>query len=305
MPQTTPLYGEMNRPLQVIALDSRKTEQVVSDKQYLKILQLSDLLSRSLYVEDILSVFSAEISTLIPHQGYCYESTQITAEIRRGKCEQHRLNYRLTIQQMELGELTLYRQSPFSNNEVCQFEDLLCSLVYPLKNGLMYHVAMVSAYRDPLTDINNRAAMDKLLPRELSLAKRHQQHLVLMIMDIDGFKKVNDNYGHDIGDQLLQEVTATIKSELRDTDMMFRYGGDEFVACLPQTDRQGGLDVADRLLSAIRKLDNRELIESTQIGLSIGLSQLRPDDDFEAVFKRVDQALYQAKKDGKHRAVIG
>jgi diguanylate cyclase (GGDEF)-like protein len=304
MPQTISLPGENKSPLQVIALDSRKSEQVVSDKQYLKILQMSDLLSRTLKLDEMLQIFSNEIRALIPHASYRYSSDHLEKPVRSGKVGQHSLNYHLTIQKMDLGELVLYRNTPFSSNEVCQFEDLLCSLVYPLKNALLYHVAVVSAYKDPLTNINNRAAMDKMLPREIRLAKRHDHRLALMIMDLDGFKSVNDNLGHDMGDRLLVMAAKSIQGVLRDTDMLYRYGGDEFVAALPYTDAQGAIDVASRILKAIRYLDQSDFDKTIEVGLSVGLSMLHAGDDFERLFKRVDQALYRAKKDGKHRVVI-
>ncbi len=304
MQQTTSLLGEARNPVQVIALDSRKSEQVISDKQYLKILQLTDLLSRNLEINDIIRVFSSEVQSLVAHDSYRYVSDQLTKPLRHGKIERHSLHYHLTIQQMDLGELTLYRKQPFSTNEVCQFEDLLCALVYPLKNALMYQSALTSAYRDPLTGINNRAAMDKLLPREVRLAKRHDQRLALMIMDMDGFKKINDDCGHDAGDLVLQEVARVIENSLRDTDMLFRYGGDEFICALPHTDVQGAIDVAERILSSIHDMECDACPQAKQIGMSIGLSMLHAGDNYQRFFKRVDQAMYRAKKDGKHRYVV-
>ena len=167
MPQITTLMAGARNKSQVIALDSRKPEQVVSDKQYLKILQLTDLLARHLDYAEIMRMFSNEINLLVAHSGYRYISEQHQARAKQGRISRHSLQYRLTIQQMDLGELTIYRKEPFSSNEVCQYEELLCSLVYPLKNALMYHIAITSAYKDPLTNINNRAAMDKMLPREV------------------------------------------------------------------------------------------------------------------------------------------
>ncbi len=290
---------------QVIALDSRKPEQVVSDKQYLKILQLSDLLSRHLNLADILKVFSHEIQPLVPHGSYRYVSESLGEPIREGDIDRHSLQYRLTIQQMDLGELTLYRDQPFGSNEVCQFEDLLCSLVYPLRNGLLYHTAITSAYRDPLTDINNRAALEKLLPREINLAKRHDHRLAMMILDLDGFKRINDEHGHDVGDRVLIRVAELIKSCLRDTDLLFRYGGDEFVAALPHTDIQGGIDVAHRVLEQVMALDMDDLGVTGRLGMSAGLTMLQAGDNFTRFFKRADEALYRAKKSGKHQVVIG
>lgn len=304
MPQTTSLFGESTNTVQIVALDSRKTEQIISDKQYLKILQISDLLSRHLELEDILKVFSSEIKDLVPHDSLRYVNEQLSTSVRRGKVGLHSLHYHLTIQQNDLGELTIYRKHPFSTNELCQFEDLLCSLVYPLRNALMYQSAVTSAYRDPLTGINNRAAMDKLLPREVRLAKRHDQRLAMMIMDLDGFKDINDSCGHDMGDQLLQSVAQTIQHCLRDTDMLFRYGGDEFVAALPHTDIQGAIDVAERILNSIKTIALQDCYKNIAIGMSTGLSMLHAGDDFSKFFKRVDQALYRAKRDGKHRVIV-
>ncbi len=305
MAQITTLMGETRTKGQVIALDSRKPEQVVSDKQYLKILQLTDLLSRHLDLEDIFKVFSIETGSLVPHNSYRYVSELHKARVKFGKLNRHSLHYHLTIEQMDLGEFTIYRKEPFSTNEVCQFEELLCSLVYPLKNALMYLIAIHSAYKDPLTNINNRAAMDKLLPREVRLAKRHDQRLAMMIMDLDGFKTINDSCGHDAGDRLLKKVAEVVMSRLRDTDMLFRYGGDEFVAALPLTDMQGAIDVADRILVGIKDMDLDGFDDFTEVGMSIGLSMLHAGDDFNRFFKRVDKALYQAKNTGKHKVIVG
>lgn len=304
MQQTTSLLGEANNTVQVIALDSRKSEQVTSDKQYLKILQLTDLLSRHLELKDIVEVFSNEINSLIPHDSYRYVCDQLDEPVTKGKLERHSLNYHLTIQQMDLGELTFHRDQPFSANEVCQFEDLLCALVYPIKNALMYHAAIASAYRDPLTGINNRAAMEKWLPRELRLAQRHQHDLVMMVMDMDGFKQINDSFGHDVGDMVLKAVAQVVKSRLRDTDMLFRFAGDEFVCALPHTDEKGAIDVAQRILKGVGQLELEDCSPDGRLGMSIGLSLLRTNDDFSLLFKRVDQAMYQAKKAGKHRFVV-
>ncbi|MDJ0833285.1 MAG: GGDEF domain-containing protein [Gammaproteobacteria bacterium] len=304
MPQTTTVIGETANHGQIIALDSRRPEQVVSNKQYLKILQVTDLLSRHLHLNEIMTVFSREVMALVPFDGMRYSCQQLKSPITHGETEGHNLHYHLTLQQMEVGDLTFYRAQPFGTNEVCQIEDLLCALVYPLRNALMYHRAITSAYRDPLTNINNRAAMDKFLPREIGLAKRHQHDLSMMIMDLDGFKAINDQYGHDAGDRLLQTVCVKIISVLRDTDMLFRYGGDEFVVALPYTDIQGALDAGDRILHSIQNLSANECPGGASIGISIGLSMLLPEDDFQSLFKRVDQALYQAKIDGKNRLVV-
>ncbi len=304
MPQTTTVQDPPRAPVQIIALDSRKSEQVVSDKQYLKILQLTDLLSRSLELEQVLMVFSREIAGLLAHSGYSYSMDSYSLDLQQGAAEGNKLAYHLTIENMDLGELCLYRQTPFSSNEVCQFEDLLGALVYPLRNALMYFATSISAYRDPLTGTHNRAAMEQMLPREIRLAQRHQQDLSLMVIDLDGFKRVNDLLGHQSGDQLLRAVSRVIQQALRDTDILFRYGGDEFVAVLPHTCGEGALEVGDRVLERVAATANTSSDEEVGVTVSIGISSLQGKDSEDQLFARADMAMYQAKRHGKNRLAI-
>lgn len=295
---------EKTRNAQVIALDSRKNDHVSSDKKFLRILQLSDLLSRSLEIADVIKVFSDEIQDVIAHKAYRFVSDKIGAPISMGKVNRYSMNYRLTLHDQPLGELTIYRTKQFSSNEVCDFEDLLCSLIYPIKNALMYQTALKSAYVDPLTHLGNRTAMEKFLPREIGLAKRHEHSMALLLMDLDGFKDINDGCGHDVGDLVLEEVGAVLQDALRNTDLLYRYGGDEFINALPQTDMQGALDVAERVRKGIAQLKIPQTGEDANISISIGVTMVQPGDDFAKSFKRADKALYKAKKSGKNRIIV-
>jgi len=296
---------EKSRNAQVIALDSRKSEQVTSDKKFIKILQLSDLLSRSLQIKDVIELFSKEIQDYIPHHAYRFVSERFDTPISKGKVDRFSLNYRLTLHSQLLGELTIYRKSRFTTNEVCEFEDYLCGLVYPVKNALMYETALKSAYEDPLTHLGNRTAMENFLPREISLAKRHDSSMALMIIDLDGFKDINDNYGHDAGDKVLKDVGVILEEAVRNTDLVYRYGGDEFVSALPQTDMQGALDVAERVRLGIDTLSSIEEEPKLKVSVSIGVTMVLAGDDFNLAFKRADKALYKAKNAGKNRIIVG
>lgn len=296
---------EKSRNAQVIALDSRKSEQVTSDKKFIKILQLSDLLSRSLSITDVIDIFSNEIQSYIPHKAYRFISERFDSPISKGKVDRFSLNYRLTLHDQLLGELTIYRSTRFSTNEVCEFEDLLCGLVYPVKNSLMYETALKSAYEDPLTHLGNRTAMESFLPREIGLAKRHDSSMALMIIDLDGFKEINDNYGHDVGDKVLQNVGEVLKEVVRNTDLVYRFGGDEFISALPQTDMQGALDVAERVRVGIDKLMVIENNADLRVSVSIGITMVLAGDDYSRTFKRADKALYKAKNAGKNRIIVG
>ena len=308
MSQTTQLVNSEKTipqiPAQVIALDPRRSEQSRGHEKYMRILQLSDLLSRHLEIGQIIEAFMREIAPDVAYCGYRFRCDDVSATIENGVIEGYNANYRLKMQNRLLGELTLYKLSSFNGGELCELEDLLCSLIYPVKNALMYQIALKSAYRDPLTGLNNRTAMEINLPREIDLAKRHSQSMALLIMDLDGFKAINDGYGHDVGDLVLREVADVIHHVVRNTDLLFRYGGDEFVGGLAQTDVHGAIDVCERIRLSIENLDLGTLGIDARVNISIGITLVRHGDDFQAAFKRADKALYQAKTNGKNQIII-
>ncbi len=308
MSQTTQLVNSEKSvsqiPAQVIALDPRSGQKTQGREKHLRILQLSDLLSRNLDIGQIIEAFMAEIADNVAFCGYRFHCDDISTTVEHGVIEGYNANYRLKIQNRMLGELTLFKRNSFNSHELCELEDLLCSLIYPLKNALMYQIALKSAYRDPLTGLNNRTAMEKNLPREIDLAKRYSQSMALLVMDLDGFKEINDGYGHDVGDQVLREVAEVIIHVVRNTDLVYRYGGDEFVGGLAQTDVHGAIDVCERIRSSIERLDLTAFGVSRQIHVSIGITLVRHGDKFHSAFKRADKALYQAKLNGKNQIII-
>ena len=245
-----------------------------------------------------------EISSEVSHCGYRFNCEEIDASLERGKVEGHSANYRLKLQNWLLGELTLFKRSSFTSLELCELEDLLCALIYPIRNALRYQIALTSAYRDPLTGLNNRALMEKNLQREIDLAKRHSQSMTLLVMDLDGFKNINDNCGHDVGDKVLREVARVISHSLRSTDLVYRYGGDEFVAGLPHTDIPGAINVSDRIRRSIEKLDLAACGSTEKVQISIGITEVEHNDNFVCTFKRADNALYQAKLNGRNQLSI-
>ena len=308
MSQTTQLVNTEKSvpqaPAQVIALDPRSAEQTQGSSRHLRILQLSDLLSRHLNIAQIVEAFMAEIADDVDFCGYRFSCDDINIIVEHGVIEGFNANYRLKIQNRMLGELTLFKLSSFNSRELCELEELLCSLIYPIKNALMYQIALKSAYRDPLTGLNNRLAMEMNLPREIDLAKRHSQAMALLVMDLDGFKAINDGYGHDVGDQVLREVASVISQVVRNTDLVYRYGGDEFVGGLVQTDIHGAIDVSERIRGSIDNLDLGAFGVPDPVQVSVGITLVRQGDTFISTFKRADRALYQAKLNGKNQIII-
>jgi diguanylate cyclase (GGDEF)-like protein len=304
MAQPTTLYSVGKSRAQVLALDPRRSEKVISSRQHIRVLELSGLLSRNIELEKIIEVFSNEIRKDVPHVGYHYDYSEIGTTFSQGDQAEYSANYRLSVQNKSIGELTFFRHRSFSSEEICDLEDFLCSLIYPIKHAVMYQMALKKAYIDPLTGLNNRTSMEKYLPREIDLAKRHQQSMAILVMDLDGFKQINDSFGHDTGDQVLREVGKVILSAVRNTDLLYRYGGDEFIGGLVQTDLEGAMLVSERIRSDVENLSTLTDLPTDGMKISIGLTIVQLADSFKQAFKRADKALYSAKLAGKNQIAI-
>ncbi|VAW89672.1 diguanylate cyclase (GGDEF domain) [hydrothermal vent metagenome] len=157
------------------------------------------------------------------------------------------------------------------------------------------------ATKDPLTGISNRLAYDEFMPNEYSRWQRFQHHLTLIIWDIDHFKRVNDNFGHQAGDKALTIVAKLLKSKLRKVDHLARFGGEEFVSLLPETEIESALMVANKLRNVIAETDFHFSDQTVPLTISCGLAQFHEGDTPETVFQRADAALYQAKAAGRNQ----
>lgn len=181
--------------------------------------------------------------------------------------------------------------------KVKQYRDLM------QMNNMLSSLALV----DPLTEVNNRRALEWDLPRQIRSSRTHGTPLSLIMLDVDYFKAINDTYGHLVGDRILQLLSARLRHNLRFQDTPFRYGGEEFVILLRNTDCQEALVVANRLNRLVSNqpfsIDDRLTINVT---ISLGVDFLRLEDDTEGVnlLERADQYLLQAKAAGRN-CVIG
>ncbi len=164
---------------------------------------------------------------------------------------------------------------------------------------------------DQLTQLYNRHFMQDALKREFARAKRYRSKLSCILVDIDHFKKINDKYGHLQGDSVLREFAALIKNSSREVDIPCRYGGEEFLVILPETDRRGAECMADRLRRAtevmpIFRVDSVELLNGVNISISIGLAaypdpRIRTEKDLISL---ADEALYLAKNQGRNCVMV-
>ena len=261
-------------------------------------------LQTSLEPQRILGLFFREIQRLVPLDALSYEHQPSDLRLQFGARGHHSISYSLSHEGEQLGELVFRRNQRFSEEEQGNLESLLSTLLFPMRNALLYRAATQSALRDPLTDTGNRIAMDQTLEREIEMSRRHSQPLSLLMLDIDHFKQINDTYGHSAGDEVLKAVAASIKNQLRNVDMVFRFGGEEFLILLSNTSREAAAMVGERLRFAAQAQDYVAEGKMIELTVSIGCSTLLPGESAESLLRRADSALYVAKREGRNRLAM-
>lgn len=153
-----------------------------------------------------------------------------------------------------------------------------------------------------MTKLYNRNKFNELLKYQLRFANRYKVPISLILFDIDFFKKINDNFGHDIGDSVLKKLATLLKKECRESDILARWGGEEFICLLPSSDHSGCREFAEKLRKII---EEKKFRGTPQITVSIGATTYRENESFDSMFKRCDKALYEAKQSGRNRVCYG
>jgi len=200
------------------------------------------------------------------------------------------------IEAMEAGAYG-YITKPFNTSEIRIILQRAIERYFLLSSSSEKDYYAQLAIQDGLTGLFNRRYFKELMSLEFSRLKRHAISLSLLMIDIDNFKIYNDTKGHPAGDELLKKAAEVFKSSIRDTDIMCRYGGEEFVAMLPQTDKKSAQVIAERL-----RMQTSLYLDAT---VSIGLATF-PDDakDSQMLLDKADKALYKAKQTGKNKFCV-
>ncbi|MBN2817140.1 MAG: GGDEF domain-containing protein [Campylobacterales bacterium] len=159
---------------------------------------------------------------------------------------------------------------------------------------------MLLTLNDTLTNVGNRRYFDQKLKEHIVLSERYNTPFSLLVVDIDYFKKINDRYGHDVGDKVLIEFSTLIRSSLREGDVFARVGGEEFAILLPLTTKDKAYVLAQKLREVVQ--DSKGIAPIT---MSAGLVQYEKGDDEKLIFKRADAVLYKAKEGGRNKVVLG
>lgn len=161
------------------------------------------------------------------------------------------------------------------------------------------------AMHDALTGLPNRESYQQRIEQETHRIERYGGSLSLMMCDIDLFKRINDNYGHLAGDKVLKIIARSLQSNLRDSDFIARFGGEEFIVLMPETSAEEAKFVADKLRKKIEESPFNFKKEPVQITISFGISEFSQGESLEEVFQRADKALYKAKENGRNQVMLG
>lgn len=196
-----------------------------------------------------------------------------------------------------------------SKRDISYLEQLTRQSSITINRANAYSKILQYATIDALTNLNNRRQFELRLNQEIATAKRQNNPLCAMMIDIDFFKKVNDTYGHASGDAVLRGVASIIKQVLRESDIPSRYGGEEFAILLPYTKIEEAMIVGERLRSTVENtpitLDSENIdSESINVTISMGIAEFNPTETGEELFARADKALYDAKERGRNRVCI-
>ncbi|AHZ69114.1 diguanylate cyclase [Pseudomonas mandelii JR-1] len=214
------------------------------------------------------------------------------------------LNWYLFVDKREDGALSEIRQSLYLNLLICLFVTLIVLLLLNRVIKRYQGKIQAQATLDSLTELPNRRGFDLLAAQAMLEARREPKPLTAMLLDLDHFKVLNDTYGHLAGDQVLIGFARDLESCLRHSDIVCRWGGEEFIVLLKDTDGETGLMIAEKIRQHVEQqryaYDGKEL----QLTVSIGLTTLQVDETLHTLLSRADHAMYRAKQAGRNRTCV-
>ncbi len=261
-------------------------------------LALSEQLQTSLELNVLLNIFAMEASKHVDFSGLYFKQGDISAAVRGSKAGRKERRYDLKINQKYIGTLTYAINSPISisNNKILKALHQL--LIHPINNAIKYQQAMTLAMQDGLTGLGNRRYFDQQLKRAMHHANRQHSKVGMIVCDLNKFKVINDTHGHQIGDEILVLFAQALRLSVRDSDSLFRFGGDEFVI-LVEDACEKSLEIIEERISLAIQAD--PLLTKYNVSCSLGLTFMNRADNEHSFFERADAMLYRRKKQGASR----
>jgi len=262
---------------------------------------LLEQLQTTLDLDKILDIFAMEAARYIKFSGLYFKSKMVSKTLRGSRKAKHERQFELKLNDEFIGTINYSIDKPISMRHYKDLQRIHQIILYPLKNALQYHQAMQLAMQDALTGLGNRRYFDEQLKRAMHNANRHHAQVGLVLGDLNKFKAINDTYGHIAGDQVLIQFASILRTCIRDSDSIFRFGGDEF-AIIVENASEYALDIIQSRIDS--SLKTNVLLAKYQVGCSLGTTFMNRADNEHTLFERADQALYRQKMNMSKRLSV-
>lgn len=264
--------------------------------------RLTRRLSTTLNLETQLAILADEIGQVVPYDHLTYRHQIASRDFvyATGMGGPHRCDYRLTLEGTFYGTLSLSRRQKFTEQELEGLELMLAAAICPIRNACHFITIEQTALTDSLTGVPNKRAMDEALTKASCLGDRHGEEYSLILCDLDHFKQVNDRYGHVVGDHILKLAAAELEKAVRNSDCVYRFGGEEFAILLPHTDEAYARAVGDRIREFINTITVNCGDTDVRVTASCGVAMRLPGETADQWVARADEALYRAKDHGRN-----
>ena len=263
--------------------------------------KLMGRLDKAMDFHQLLDVFITHVRRTVPCDGIEYEEDSINLYLVDGDLMDCACHYNLSCQEQSLGRICFTRGFEFTEDERVMLETMLSGLAPLLRNALRYQQAIRVAQRDELTGLRNSSYYHDNVQLEIERARRYRMPFSLILLDVDNFKQINDEYGRETGDAVLMQVAGRLEAHARSSDIVFRNGGDAFLIFLPNTQREQAVLVAERIRRQVSAkccdIDQQHIAFT----ISAGVVTVTADDNAGKLNSRADKALFHAKILGKNR----
>lgn len=235
---------------------------------------------------------------MVSHDSVNFESESKNLALNYGTPQRYSCTYDVFLLEDFLGTMTFTRSERFTEQEIRLVEYMLMGIVHPLNNAYLYSEAIRAASHDPLTGVNNRTSLDRVINREIDLARRHLMPLSIIMIDVDRFQSINHSHGYVVGDNALKSVAGCVTACARESDIVFRYNDDVFVIVLTNTSIDGPSFLAERIRETVEGLDIELAEIQLQITVSVGVTRYDQDNNGVGLLEKADTGLSESKSRG-------
>jgi len=258
---------------------------------------LVEQLQTTLEIDQLLEIFSMQAAKTVRFCGVTFKFGHENITIRGSQPGKHQISFNISIDNTILGQVSYSLTKSLTAMDVNRLEHLHQKLRYPLRNALEFHRVKKLALKDSLTGLSNRGHFDSSLHQAMLYAKRSESTFALVMLDLDEFKQVNDNFGHQSGDDVIKAFADILRRSIRGDDNAFRLGGDEFAIIASGKNLTEANVIAARIQHNVA---NCPIMVQYGVSTSIGFTLFKADDSVSSLYTRTDQALYAAKDFGRN-----